>query len=174
MIAYSLCDKFWINETHLNPKYGVCAFNLEHCAVVQLEIGMKMCGWCIFKLEKMIKCFTKRGWDTTWIEEKIAALHDAIDFLRSVILKVVKADELIIRVALEDAMNVEVDCEKFQRMYEKFILKALCKIAEAAKAFSYECYSWTISNYKLAWIFLQNAMKFASKDCCRRPKWGCH
>ena len=176
MIEYSLCDKFWINETHLNPKFGVCAFNLEHCAVKQLEIGMKMCGWCIFKLEKMIKCFTKRGWDTTWIEEKIAALHDAIDFLRSAILKVVKADELIVRVALEDAMNVDVDCEKFQRMYEKYILKALCKIAKAAKAFSYGCYSWTISNYKTAWIFLMEAIKFASKDCCppHRHRHRCH
>ena len=173
-IEYSIYDKFWINETHLNPKFGECAFNLELCAVKQLEIGMWMCGWCIFKLEKMIKCFTKKGWDTTWLGEKVIALHKAIDFLKSAILKVVKADELIVRVALEDAMNAEVDCDKFQRMYDKFILKALYKIAKATKALSYGCYSHAICHYKSAWIFLQQAMKFAFKDCHRHHKCRCH
>ena len=173
-IEKSISDKYWINETHLNPKFGVCAFQCELCAAKHLESTLWKYYWCIFKLERVIKCFYKRGWDTSYLELKLEALYTAISFYKSALLKIVKADELIVRVALNDAMNSELECLKFQKMRAKFILKALYEMAKAAKSLEYGCFSKAISHYKLAWIYLQNAMNFSHKCCHKHHKRCCH
>jgi hypothetical protein len=33
LVSQSLCDKLWINDTHIDPKYGGCVFFLELIAI---------------------------------------------------------------------------------------------------------------------------------------------
>jgi PKD repeat protein len=151
-----------------------------------LDLGLTRVG--IKRIDRYINCTIKflerslaeRYWtDTTHInpkygdlvficelitELKLARILTDQAIYERIMRKLVKADELIARIALLDAENSPVKTERYQRKY----------ICELAKAHEYltkaleenEDYSKAIYYYWKSWSHAQNAIKFANKETC--------
>jgi hypothetical protein len=98
--------------------------------------------------------------------KKTAKCED-IDF-SFVIEKLIKADEILAQVAINDAEDSEVKCEKYEKKVDWWITKANKLMTRAEDAFEEGHFIRVISNYRLAWKFAQFAMRLANKDCRRR------
>ncbi|MBN1800862.1 MAG: PKD domain-containing protein, partial [Candidatus Lokiarchaeota archaeon] len=162
-IEHSLCDRLWEDEIRLNPMFGTCVFSHERAAVNRLELMIFHNNVEICKLEKKIAWLEAKGRDITDLEAKIATLEAEILVHESIILKLIKADELLSRIALEDAQNTPVENGKFQNIVDHKLSKANDYILLAQDHLDSGNYSEAISCYKLSWIYSQCAIKFAKK-----------
>ena len=109
------------------------------------------------------------------MESKLLKLQKILAAFNSSLAKLVKADELLAKIALKDAVNTPVKWSKFQKFVERRLGKAEGQIIKAEEKLENNCYISAIKHYKLAWKYAQNAIKFAEKECKgkSRAKHGC-
>ncbi len=162
-IEHSLCEKLWEDEIRLNPMFGTSVFSHERAAVNHLELKIFHNNMEICRLEKRIAWLEAKGLDTTYLEAKILALEEENQVFESIILKLVKADELIARVALEDAENTPVGNDKLQDIVDCKLSKANGLLLSAQDLLDSGNYSEAISCHKLSWTSSQCAIKLAKK-----------
>ena len=110
-------------------------------------------GGSVFRYEFIAEIHLEilKGYDTT-----------AKSIYESVIYKLVKADELIVRVALSDAENTLVKTPNFQQKVDHELAKAHEYLTKAMG--ENEDYSKALLNYWKSWKHSQNAMKWANKE----------
>jgi hypothetical protein len=81
----------------------------------------------------------------------------------SVILKLVKADEILAKEIFEDAKNSPVKNPKFQDKYNCCLKKAEEHIIKADSKAENQKYHCAITHYSIAWSYAQFAIKWANK-----------
>ncbi len=159
-IERSLREKYWKDATHLDPKHGTSVFCYEFVATLKME----MYDHYIRHLEKTITRWEAKGYDTTWLKLKLATVLNTQSTFESVIYQLVKADELIVRVALAEAENTPVKLPKFQGKFDKELAKANEYFLKAMEKIEDEDYSKAIRYFCKSWDHAQNAIKFANKE----------
>ncbi|MFX1511400.1 MAG: PKD domain-containing protein, partial [Promethearchaeota archaeon] len=164
-IKLSLSEKLWVDTTHLDPKYGALVFQYELWAEIHLQIRHKLCTYFIPILEHQINRLKAKGCDTTCLELKLARMYAALPVLESTIFKLVKADELIVRVAFADAESTTVQNPKWQTKVDHMLMKTREFMTKAAEKVEEEHFATAICHYKVAWKFSQQAIKWATKGC---------
>ncbi|MHA2272136.1 MAG: PKD domain-containing protein [Candidatus Hodarchaeales archaeon] len=170
-IECSLYQTLWMDETHLDPYWGWCVFLFEHLAEVHLELRSELYEHLIPILEEWIECWQAKGYDTTWLEAKLARMQTLLPVFEAALYKLAKADELLARVAITDAENTPVQNTKWQHKVDSFLLKANQHLANATTYLEMEQFGTAICHYKVAWMFAQKAMKWATKS--GSGGWGC-
>jgi PKD repeat protein len=168
-IERSLNEKLWVDETHLDSWYGQRVFFYEMLAEIHLELRGKLYNHFIPMLEKWIECLQAKGYDTTWLEEKLARMQALIPVFEAALFKLAKADELLARVAIIDAENTPVQNSKWQAKVDCYLAQAAKHLAKAADRLEDGHFASAICHYKLAWMSAQQAMKWANKTHC----WCC-
>ncbi len=159
-IKRSLREKYWKDATHLDPKHGTSVFCYEFVATLRIE----KYDHYIRHLEKAIARWEAKGYDTTWLKLKLATVLNAQSVFESVVYQLVKADELIVRVALSEAENTPVKLPKFQGKFDKELAKANKYFMKAMEKVEDEDYSKAIRYFCKSWDHAQNAIKFANKE----------
>jgi len=162
-IEHSLCDKFWEDDIHLNPKFGTCVFCHEMEAVRHIELQIVHNEHLIWKYEKIIACLESKGKDASAYYSMVADLEAENLFYESIVLKIVKADELIARVALDDAENTPVQNSIFQDNVDYKLSKATKYINFANDHVENSDFSRAILDFKMSWQYSQCAIKLANK-----------
>jgi ferredoxin-fold anticodon binding domain-containing protein len=84
---------------------------------------------------------------------------------KEVITKLVKADQLLVKVAIFDAKNTPTQNPKFQKMVEFQIKKAEEELIKAEKELSQNKPDKVVMRLSKAWLHAQLAIKFA--DFCK-------
>ena len=128
-IEKSLNEKYWIDLTHLDSRYGIIVFIHELIATSLMERSLN------------------------------------ISQFESVILKLMKADELLAKIALEDAENTPVKNPEFQEKIDCYLAKAYYQMIKATESVESELYKSAILHYMLAWGYAQSVIKWANKEC---------
>jgi hypothetical protein len=159
-IEQSLTEKLWVDETHLDSWYGWRVFFYEFLAEVHLEIRSKLYNHFIPMLEHWIECWQAKGYDTTWLEEKLARMQALIPVFEAALFKLAKADELLARVAIMDAENTPVQNSKWQAKVECYLAKAAKHMAKAADRLENGHFASAVCHYKLAWMSAQQAVNY--------------
>ena len=167
-IEYSLAEKYWDDTTHLSPRYGVVVFCHEYYAVKYLEIKLKIYDYYSLQLEKMIVRWEAKGYDTTCLELELDYIRIVIPIYEEIIIKLVKADELIVNITLYDAENTPVKDPKYQIKVDWELEKANEYLMKATDEKANGDYSKAIIYYKLSWKHSQKAIKWANKE------WKCY
>ncbi|MFW9917240.1 MAG: PKD domain-containing protein, partial [Candidatus Thorarchaeota archaeon] len=175
-IERSLNEKLWVDETHLDSWYGWRVFFYEFLAEIRLELRSKLYNHFIPMLEHWIEWWQAKGWDTTWLEEKLARMQALIPVFEAALFKLAKADELLARVAIMDAENTPVQNSKWQAKVERYLAKAAKHMAKAADRLENGHFASAICHYKLAWMSAQQAIKWAAETwhCHWHYHWHCH
>ena len=132
-INNSLDDKFWINETHLEPVFGKIVFAKEHAAV-----------------ENMQRNILKRRMP----EEVKEVFREVIDDL-------VSADEMLAKTAIEDAKAIIVENPHKQGIINKSIEMAEDDMAKAYEEIDKGRPDRAIVRFGLVWEHAQHAIKIA-------------
>ncbi|MFW9914324.1 MAG: PKD domain-containing protein, partial [Candidatus Thorarchaeota archaeon] len=162
-IKQSLNEKFWLNETHLDSWYGWRVFFYELLAEIHLEIRTKLYSYYIPMLEHWIEWWQAKGYDTTWLEEKLARMQALVPVFEAALFKLAKADELLARIAIMNAENTPVQNSKWQHKVDCYLAKAAHHMTKAAERLEEGHFAAAICHYKTAWMFAQQAMKWANK-----------
>jgi PKD repeat protein len=162
-IEQSLNEKYWLNETHLDSWYGSRVFFYELLAEIHLEIRTKLYSHFIPMLEHWIEWWQAKGYDTTWLEEKLARMQALVPVFEAALFKLAKADELLARIAIMGAENTPVQNSKWQHKVDCYLAKAARHMTKAAERLEEGHFAAAICHYKTAWMFAQQAMKWANK-----------
>ena len=137
LINESLNPNLWIDASRLDPKHGHKVFDREKHAVKEL-----------------LKITEERG------EHAEPAIADDVE---AVIDKIVKADEQLAIVAINDAKNTPVQDPKFQEKVEQEIAKAEEELANAYAEIEAGNPDKAIDDLRKAWKHAQLAIEFAQK-----------
>ncbi|MFQ5979663.1 MAG: PKD domain-containing protein [Candidatus Heimdallarchaeota archaeon] len=162
-IERSMNEKFWDDETHLDAWYGWRVFFYEFLAEIHLEIRSKLYHHFIPMLEKKIECLQAKGYDTTWLEAKLARMQALVPVFETALFRLAKADELLARVAIMDAESTPAQNPKWQARVDCYLAKATTHMTKAAERLEDGRFAAAIWYYKMAWIDAQQAMKWANK-----------
>lgn len=133
----SLETIMWIDQLHLDAKHGHTVFDEEKKAVKHL---MKITN----------------GEGKHYDPEIVDNIQEVIDDL-------VKADEQLTKIAIEDAKNTQVEDPKKQKKVDHEIEKAEEKLDKAYEKLDKEEPDKAIDHFKKAWRHAQLAMKHAIK-----------
>ncbi|MDI6710353.1 MAG: VWA domain-containing protein [Bacillota bacterium] len=133
----SLTQSLWVDDTHLDPKHGHKVFNAEKSAVQ--------------KLRKIVEEIGVHG-DESLIPSASAAIDD-----------IMKADELLARVAISEAKAVSVDEPKQQSKIDHQIRTAEEEMLKAKTKLSDGNYANAVDHFRNAWEYAQQALRFAGK-----------
>ena len=137
LINESLNPDLWIDASRLDPKHGHKVFDREKHAVKEL-----------------LKITEERG------EHAEPAIAEDVE---AVIDKIVKADEQLAIVAINDAKNTPVQDPKFQEKVEQEIAKAEEELANAYAEIEAGNPDKAIDDFRKAWKHAQLAIEFAQK-----------
>jgi PKD repeat protein len=162
-IERSMNEKFWDDETHLDAWYGWRVFFYEFLAEIHLEIRSKLYNHLIPMLENWIVCLQAKGYDTTWLDEKLTRMQALVPVFETALFKLAKADELLARVAIMDAESAPVQNPKWQAKVDCYLAKATKHMTKAADRLEDGRFASAIWHYKIAWMSAQQAMKWANK-----------
>ncbi|MDI6710964.1 MAG: VWA domain-containing protein [Bacillota bacterium] len=133
----SLTESLWVDDTHLDTKHGHKVFNAEKSAVQ--------------KLRKIVEEIGVHG-DESLIPSASAAIDD-----------IMKADELLARVAISEAKAVSVDEPKQQSKIDHQIQMAEEEMLKARTKLFCGSYANAIDHFRNAWEHAQDALRFAGK-----------
>jgi PKD repeat protein len=172
-IQGSLNELLWLDATHLDAYWGWCVFLYEHLAEVHLELRSELYDYLIPVLEEWIAALQAKGCDTTWLEAKLARMQALLPVFEAALFKLAKADELLVRVAIADAENTPVENAKWQHKVDAFLLKANQHLMNATDCLAMERFGTAICHYKVAWMFAQKAMQWATESYPPHCGWGC-
>jgi PKD repeat protein len=162
-IEQSLTEKLWVDETHLDAWHGWRVFFYEFLAEIHLEIRSKLYSHFIPMLEDWIECLQAKGYDTTWLDEKLTRMQALVPVFEAALFKLAKADELLARVAIMDAASTPVQNSKWQAKVDCYLAKATGHMTKAVDRLEAGRFASAIWHYKIAWTYAQQAMKWANK-----------
>lgn len=135
-IQNSLEDKLWIDTSHLNPKHGEKVFHEEYKAVKRMQKEIK--------------------------KKEIAA--ELKEVFKGAINNLVKADETLAKVAIEDAKLTPVQNPKNQKKVDQKIKSAEKELAKAYEELEKGKQDNAIKTFEKAWKHSQQAIEYAVKD----------
>jgi PKD repeat protein len=155
LIDKSLNKEYWIDDLHLVEKHGVKVFNYEALATASLEMSVKAYEKAIPQIQKMADLKTRQGKDASAELAKLAALKKAIPIFEQAAALLAQADEVLARVALEEAKALTPsrnghDFSKHLANAEKELLSGQSEVAEGD-------YTKAILEYKHSWILSKQA-----------------
>ncbi len=143
LINESLNPDLWIDASRLDPKHG---YKPKH--------GHKVFGREKHAVKELLKITEERG------KHAEPAITDDVE---AVIDKIVKADEQLAIVAINDAKNTPVQDPKFQEKVEQEIAKAEEELANAYAEIEAGNPDKAIDDFRKAWKHAQLAIEFAQK-----------
>lgn len=133
-LTESLDPSLWVDSSHLNPQQGHKVFDKEKYAVKQL-----------------LKIIDDKG------EHSDPVIKDAIE---TVIDGITKADELLSRVAITDAINTPVSDQKKQDKIDKEIEKAEQELAKAYQDIADNKPDNAIDHFRNAWKYASSVHNY--------------
>ena len=143
LINESLNPDLWIDASRLDPKHG---YKPKH--------GHKVFGREKHAVKELLKITEERG------KHAEPAITDDVE---AVIDKIVKADEQLAIVAINDAKNTPVQDPKSQEKVEQEIAKAEEELANAYAEIEAGNPDKAIDDFRKAWKHAQLAIEFAQK-----------
>ncbi|MFX1366077.1 MAG: PKD domain-containing protein [Promethearchaeota archaeon] len=127
-------------EKSLNEKFWNDATHLE-----------SKCGIMVFIYEQLAAASLKKDLDLSQFE--------------TLILKLIKADELLAEIALEDAEATPVKEPIFQKIVDFYLARVNDQMIKATESIESGLYISAIVHYKLAWTYSQFAISWANREC---------
>lgn len=147
----------WVDAWHLNSQHGHMVFNEEKKAVKHMMRA-------ICSLEALIKEIMKEceslNEDTM---KNVIAINSLILVFKLVMLNLVKADKMLAKTAMGDAINTTVENPKNQDKVDRHIEKAKKEFKRAHKEENKGHPDKAIEFYKHAWHHAQLAIKHAER-----------
>ena len=140
----------WIDDTHLDPRQGARAFVEERKAVAHL-VQVRQVGVVV------TECHLK---EKLWTPAERTSLNAECDAIANLL---VKADEMLARFALSDALEMPVKNPKHEKHVQHEIETSQEELAKAYKEWDEHGYDHAIDHFKKAWEHAQHVIKDAGK-----------
>lgn len=170
-IENSLKDELWIDRSHLVFFKKDC-FDQEMLNLEKIDLEK------LFEAEPdemEEKCFGPKNGLRVFHEEYIAAklifeelrgkpkIQEEIkSVLKEIVAKLVKADELLVKVALYDAKNTSIENPKFTKLVEHQIAKAEEELIKAEEELAKNRPDKAIMRFGKSWLHAQLVIKLAN------------
>ena len=144
---------WWVDGAHLDPKGGKHVFSEEkHATKLLVKHGK---GTVKDLRVNVCRLDAKR-----WTPAERATLNAECDAIANLL---VKADELLARIALADALETPVKDPKHEKHVQHEIDKSQKELAKAYKEWDEHKYDHAIDHFKHAWEHAQHAIRDAMK-----------
>ncbi|MBN1539345.1 MAG: right-handed parallel beta-helix repeat-containing protein, partial [Candidatus Thermoplasmatota archaeon] len=163
-ITASLGQKYWVDDSHLDPDNGSSIFTQDNVQISKMEALIVQYQNEILQLKKKIELYEIKGSDTTGLWSELKALEKAISALESAISKLVKSDELIVQTIIDENEGLEAGNSKYQKVVDNYLQKADEDMEDAKDDLDDGKINQALLHFKNAWEYIQKALEWADKE----------